>query len=145
MGRTFAVLLLASTIISLAALFQSPLFRSIWLEVDEPRNHVIEMHPSSPEFPAMLARTKAKEVVARDVIAGRVSLVEAAAHFKQIEQCESPDHLVLIPGCSYDEKLCRQVILYVRDVEGQTKAGDEVSSRLERELTHRLASKNLLK
>lgn len=141
MGRTIAVLLLASAM-SLAALLQTPLFYSIWLDLCAPGDHVIQILPPSSSFPAILARTKAKNEVALEVVAGRVSLVEAASLFEQIQQNEAPENLETIPGQSHNEKLCRQVILYVREAERQTNGEGGVAGRLEKELTYRLAAKH---
>jgi hypothetical protein len=62
-------------------------------------------------------RDAAKFRVAAQVMAGELDLFEAAAHFRQINH-EPPELMQLVyqrlPGATDEEKLCREVILWVK-------------------------------
>jgi hypothetical protein len=84
-------------------------------------------------------RLVAKEEVAREVRAGRLSLREAAARFAALDGSagEGPPPFACWPYCSAeDERLCRQVIAWVRtDPTGRRASPAEtVARRLEEQL-----------
>ena len=93
---------------------------------------------------SVLNRLARRQEIARDVIAGRLSLLEAAVGFRRLnEQC--PDFAAAYrrgyPGATAEESLCRQVIYWVFN-ELEPKAPDrarEVTSRLEAELESHLS------
>jgi hypothetical protein len=69
-------------------------------------------------------RLVAKGLIARDVAAGRRSLVEAAALFRELDRLppasielarlDEVDASLPIPGQTEEERLCRHVLAYVR-------------------------------
>jgi hypothetical protein len=90
-------------------------------------------------------RTKAKAGVIKQLLAGRISLFEAAAWFRWLNETppdcpgESIEHW---PGTSPEEKLCRQMIAWVRNDQrqfGDNSAADALADRLEMELEKALA------
>src|SRR5262249_23603605 len=74
---------------------------------------------------AVIDRITAKDQVADEVIAGRLTLVEAAARFRDLNAVP-PDHpdpyRTTYPGGSDREKLCRQVISWVASATGRAQA-----------------------
>jgi hypothetical protein len=90
---------------------------------------------------AYARRIFAKHRLVADVIAGRLSLLEAAACFRDLnEQPPAYDRerfLVLYPGADDDERHCREVLAWVIDQSrGSLDAGgtDLLVARLEAEL-----------
>jgi hypothetical protein len=90
----------------------------------------------------LFRRIAAKEEVIRELIAGRLSLWQAARWFKQLN--ENPrdltaDYLEFFPGATDDEKQCRQVLDWTR-LAVQRLAASRASAllaRLEAELEER--------
>jgi hypothetical protein len=87
----------------------------------------------------LVARIKAKEQVARQLLAGEVNLFEAAAWFRDLNMSPpehaSPSHRTY-PGRDEGEKLCRQVIRFAR-VElaaAKQEQTEEAECRLEAEM-----------
>jgi hypothetical protein len=68
--------------------------------------------PPGPEVRTLRLRIDTRIQIADQVLAGELSLVQAAARFRQLNN-DSPQHRVFLhqyPGNSDGEKLCRQVI-----------------------------------
>jgi len=78
---------------------------------EEGRNHA----PPSPDVEILRRRISAKDQVVDQLLAGELSLAQAAARFKCLN--EDPPHLrvpiYLWPGKSEGEKVCRQVINWI--------------------------------
>jgi hypothetical protein len=109
-------------------------------------------------------RSQAKEVVAREVIAGRRSLLQAAALFRELDRLppgpfdlarlDGADAAAPIPGRTDDERYCRHVLAWVRTIlndapPGRTEAtvaqlGAEFHDVLRREGTVRLPDPSTL-
>jgi hypothetical protein len=95
----------------------------------------------------VLRRILAKQSVIRQLIDGQLTLFEAAALFGRLNQMgeSSEPQVDLHPGASKGEKLCRQVIRWVRGSLPQSKAPDLQSeadafvAELEAELAEHLA------
>jgi hypothetical protein len=104
------------------------------------RNGVLSPRP--PEFQDYVNRVEARAAVADQVLAGRMTLVEAADTFLRICGDRAPQILEWAPGNSVKEKLCRQVLVVVKNREMELSLGSTVSQRLEIELTHLLADES---
>jgi hypothetical protein len=92
---------------------------------------------------ALQRRNEAKEQVAGEVLAGRLSLAEAVARYRALN-AESPDYRPgagrYYPRMSMEELLCREVLDYVEvALRGQPGRAEAVRSRLERDLRDHLA------
>jgi hypothetical protein len=81
-------------------------------------------------------RLLAKGQVSDDLIAGRLTLFEAAARFRRIEQGREHTRVEYYPGDSEEERLCRRVINGARAQMSQRypEGADEFVERLEAEL-----------
>jgi hypothetical protein len=83
--------------------------------------------------------TQAKRAVVTELLADRLTLMEAAARFRELDagMPETRDRLLqAYPGVSYEEALCRQVIELARG-ELEVRAPEQVKrvvARLEAEL-----------
>jgi hypothetical protein len=93
---------------------------------------------------ATLARIIVKSHVVQDLLAGRLTLLEAAAQFRCVnETAEQPlDLTQSFPGRTEGERYCRQVLQWSR-IEAQRLPSDEsadVMHRLEAELADCLES-----
>lgn len=90
------------------------------------------------ESAAILRHLAVKDRVTADVIAGRETLLGAAARFRAAVQ-DWPGYRPFpdgnAEGLSPDEAYCRQVICYVRNL--RTAAADGMAGRLEEELDRR--------
>jgi hypothetical protein len=79
--------------------------------------------------PAEAGRSEARVGIANDVIDGRLSLLEGAAAFHELNS-RTPALAEVLPeiykGDSDDERACRQVIAFVK-VELESRQGDEGS------------------
>lgn len=89
--------------------------------------------------PAIQRRIRAKARVVDELIDGRLTLFEAAALFRRLNDPSpaSAAHLARdCPGDSEEERLCRQVIAWVRVTLPQRPAdvADEMGARFEEEL-----------
>ena len=88
---------------------------------------------------AMAYKTQARERIAREVIAGRRSLVQGAACFRVLNQI-SADHMprlrAFYPGCSDEECLCLQVIARVEAIltVERPEQAEGIATRLRAEL-----------
>jgi hypothetical protein len=75
----------------------------------------------------------AKEQVIRDVVAGHLSLCEAAARFRDLHQssplCDMSSFRQFVPGDSDEDRYCRQVI---RAVESYGPSGSDKVDRVRR-------------
>src|SRR5262249_42463826 len=92
---------------------------------------------------AILARVAARAAIVDEVLAERMSLLEAAAHFRDLDR--APPSILwdrfraFYPGDSDDERHCREVIGNVRArVEDQGEQGPDPVLRLESELRQHL-------
>jgi hypothetical protein len=144
-NRLFCVAL--GLVACLAALeFGSPLMESRNVE---PSGKAVLVRPGDPLVERRLIvipqRTKAKTRVIEQLMSGRMGLFEAAAWFRWLNenppdcQGESIEHW---PGASPEEKLCRQMIAWVRNDQrqfGADSAAAAVADRLEMELEKALA------
>jgi hypothetical protein len=103
-----------------------------------------EVVPPNPDVALIQKNLEAKDEVAREVIAGRMTLAEAAARFRTIDASRPPHlpvHLDVVPGSSDEERICRQVIAYVENnLEGRPDR-DAVLARLEADLRRHLEVK----
>jgi hypothetical protein len=94
---------------------------------------------AGPLFPRQLARLAFKERVARDVFAGRISLLQAATIFRERDRREA-NRTPQIDSAGGDrpvEHYCRSVIWWVRYTVPEDQA-DQVARRLEEDLDARL-------
>jgi hypothetical protein len=89
---------------------------------------------------------EAKRRIASDLIAGRLTLAEAAARFRELDRktMDAPTYSRVLklhfPGASEEERICRKVIrhaLYVVNPQSEAAAG--LKERLETELRKHLA------
>jgi hypothetical protein len=92
---------------------------------------------------ALLRLVAARRQVAADVIAGRLTLLEAAARFRDLN-AETPafeDCNRIYPGNSPEERFCRLVIDQVEsEMEEEPEQAAELRRRLEAELRQHLGS-----
>jgi hypothetical protein len=80
-------------------------------------------------------RIAAKELIVRSLIDGQITLFEAAALFGDLNQGYPELRFLDAPGDSEEEKLCRQVIRWVEEMQqAPERAGRDTSARLEEEL-----------
>jgi hypothetical protein len=95
------------------------------------------------EYNEILARTAAKREIAAEVAAGRLSLFEAAARFRDIN-ARTPglaEHVCnASPRVTYEVLLCRQVITVVEAILEEESPGraEEIATRLRAELQRHL-------
>jgi hypothetical protein len=90
-----------------------------------------------------LQRLAEQRQVAQEVLAGRLTLLQAAARFRTIRAEDSPHHRALAlrhyPGASEEEWLCRLVIGFVAaELQGQPEQERACRQRLEAELRQHL-------
>jgi hypothetical protein len=88
-------------------------------------------------------RSAAKNEVAEDVAAGRLTLLEGAARFRDLDASAAESYRQgwrrLAQGASDDERYCRQVLGYLAAVlRDRPDGGAAVRGRLEAELQRRL-------
>jgi hypothetical protein len=84
-------------------------------------SHTNEVEPPSAEFALATWRHKTKCRVTDKLLAGELTLFEAAAWFRRINtQGEGERYLGLLPGENLNEQTCSQVILWA---EGQLVRG----------------------
>jgi hypothetical protein len=117
-GATAKLVVLA--VLSLAAGSLTALLSETPSEMDEMPQPVVS--DANREPTTMALRIVAKYRVARDVIAGRFSLLEGAALFGALNQVsprapelsllDVQESLLDVPGRTGEERLCRQLILY---------------------------------
>lgn len=91
-------------------------------------------------------RIEDKERIAQDAAAGRLTLLEAAAAYRDLDAQSTPYPTEVVtnydPGASVDEGYCRMVIAYVR-AELPTGQAEESANLLEAELDARLKDGSL--
>lgn len=90
----------------------------------------------------IFARAETKQHIVEDVIAGRLTLPEAADKFGELNS-EAPESMtavrLTIAGKSDKERLCREVIHRVKvELEERTSEAERVVPRLEREMHEHL-------
>ena len=100
---------------------------------------VTKLYPAPPEDAVVKARITAKEAIARELVAGRLSLLQAAAGFRNLGLQAPPDQMrdVFPLAGSEDEAYCRSVIGYVRSV-APNDQGEIITCVLEAELYDQL-------
>jgi hypothetical protein len=95
---------------------------------------------------ATLHRIAVKEQLIQEVIAGRVSLMEAAAQFRALNATQ-PRFMEIIrdfyAGATDEECLCKNVLGYVATYLGEGAKNHEVYRRLNADLAQRLAQGQL--
>jgi hypothetical protein len=97
------------------------------------------------EIAFICSRIRAKDAVATKVAAGEMGLLEAAAWFRHLNEtpADTPDrHWRREPGRCDGERLCRQVIRYVTNLQKEvisTEERDRLVLQLEEELAGHLA------
>jgi hypothetical protein len=114
--------------------------------------------PAERVSDAVVVRSYAKRQVVRDIVAGRHSLLTAAALFRELDRLppeppdlapESLDQLLGLPPApsrSADERRCWQVIIWVRSAQTDGLSGrDAAAARLEAELWERMLSREGLR
>ena len=100
------------------------------------------------EITEVARRIQAKEVVAGDLATGRLTLVDAAARFRDLDEQpprRNPEELGgARPGMTDDERHCRDVIAFLRQMLLTPEDPDSpVITRLEQELQDHLGRGNL--
>jgi hypothetical protein len=90
---------------------------------------------SCAETKGILARTRAKARMAHEVIAGRLSLLQAAAAFRDLDERwpRAVNPWAAFPDASEDESYCLKVIGYV-DTEAPSDRASPLTRRLHVEL-----------
>lgn len=99
----------------------------------DPDREWLEVEPTPPEVTGLMTLAEIKRGLAEEVVAGRLSLAEAAAAFYRANGERNAllfDHAGDWGG-TREEKLCRQVIAYVRSTDERSEAA---VARLETEL-----------
>jgi hypothetical protein len=102
------------------------------------------MSPPRADLAEFMARQESRDAVGREVLAGRLSLVEAAAECHRINGSRSTEIVRWCPGKSLEERLCRQVIHGVQSLESMDGLPATVSDRLAVELEGRRSSGTLI-
>src|SRR5262249_62267097 len=96
---------------------------------------------------AALRRMAVKEEAAEEAAAGRLSLRETAARFRDsdagVPESYRSAWRITVPGGSEDERYCRQVLLYVGWLVQQGDARAAALDRLQAELDEALARGDL--
>ena len=107
--------------------------------VEKPAAGSAEVRPADPQSQMITARTTAKAAIAGELIAGRRSLLEAAAAFRDLGLQGPPDHVrdAFPLAASEDEAYCRSVLVYIDALATQDQ-GDDLACSLEAELYDRL-------
>src|SRR5690242_16865673 len=101
--------------------------------------HGVQLCGPSPDI---AARIEAKNRLAREVLAGRLSLPEAAAAFKALDAA-GPAKARRCPSTTLDDEgLCRKVISWVEAI-APPGEGEEAACRLEAELDERVRQDTL--
>jgi hypothetical protein len=105
-------------------------------DASHPAGRAAAVAPPPREVEVFRLREAAKLRVVAQVMAGGLDLFGAAAHFRQINH--EPPELVQIgyrrlPGATDEEKLCREVILWVRS-QNPGRAGPGEAGRIVAEL-----------
>jgi hypothetical protein len=88
-----------------------------------------------------------KDEVTEDVVAGRLTLVEAAAQFRTLDACAPEEYrrgwVVLARGVPDEERYCRQVVDYAEQALRDRADGPAVLAGLKRQLEEALAHGDL--
>ena len=121
-GKVTAVL-----VVALAAALLRP------ERADEPPSE----RPAVTEVEAIQCRILAKDRVVKELLDGRLTLFEAAAFFRRLNEAPPRAAGLDFPGDSDEERLCRQVIQWVRAItaKGSLDATDGSTARFEEELS----------
>ena len=92
---------------------------------------------------AALRRTAAKHAAAAEVADGRLTLLEAAARFRDTDADVTPEYRkvwrLTMEGGSDEERFCRQVLLFVEQAVWGRADGPALLGRLRAELDEALA------
>src|SRR5262249_10457282 len=105
-------------------------------------NHLTRSSEHHKEFEHRIGVVKrlsdTRSRIARLVLAGRLRLLEAAAIFQDLNECadfSKESFRVTFRGATDDERVCRQLIQFVRLEAGEDPKSDKLAaSRLEQEL-----------
>jgi hypothetical protein len=115
----------------------------IW-EIEEAKEHRRDLDAVAEDI---FAGQAAKKRLIGELIAGRLSLLETAAGFKQVYKSRSSfveeEYRRAWPGDSEEERYCRDVIAWVGVLANSPEQAREVTGRLEAELKERLHSGTL--
>jgi hypothetical protein len=146
--------LVAATIVGAAALsfiraacvsitVEGPDFPVLPARVSESPEGIAELSRLDDLLDRTIRRREAKESVVAQVIAGRLTLLKAAARFRDLNaDLPQVSHWLELryPGVPYELALCRQIIDNVRDELRQHAPDQEdaIVSRLEAELAEHL-------
>ena len=116
---------------------QASLMAQVHTSIEESRELDAQIEES-------IQRCKAKEDVVRDVIAGELTLLQAAARFRDVNASWPKARTFLqqaYAGLPYEHALCRQIIVYAEAElrhQGSSAQKDSVLHRLEAELAEHL-------
>jgi hypothetical protein len=146
--RLAGIVVLVLAVAAAAALVQSEWARDLGVDGLAPAvgDHVWGRRTVEPgeEDLAVQRRILEKNRVARELIDGRLTLVEGAATFRRLNAmppCSAEFLPNYFAGDSEEERVCRQVILWVRALAAQQSAylADVTATRLEEELSRHKA------
>jgi hypothetical protein len=137
MNRTTYLLLIVAVPVLLALGLRR--FGELFPEYDVFGRQTIEVVPRGPHYDEMMTRAREMTRVGREVIAGRLTLAEAAEEFRRIQGAKAEQILATTPGATTEEKLRRQVIRWVQTIEGRSGTDLPATRRLEAELACYLA------
>jgi hypothetical protein len=90
----------------------------------------------------LLARIEKKEEITLQLAAGRMSVFEAAAKFKRLNAVPNlgpNDVLTNFPGASDNERLCRQVIVWLQNQPLPSQQREQALAQAEADLRDHLA------
>src|SRR5262245_9033102 len=117
MGRSFRPLCLTVLLLLVAVFMGLGVAKVGW--VRQPKRKAIRWDdPPSNEMKALERRIKAREEIARQVVNKEMTLFEAAAWFSHLNEKASLPRKAFwekVSGKSDNEKLCRQVLVWVRE------------------------------
>jgi hypothetical protein len=92
----------------------------------------------SEEVAAVVRRLHEKQALAREVADGRLTLRDAAARYRELDEAAPGFHWEEFrrkyPGASDEERHCREVISFVRGLPDRKDGEEAVAARLESEL-----------
>jgi hypothetical protein len=95
------------------------------------------------ELESVRRRNAAKEEVTGEAAAGRLTLLEAAARFRDLDAAASDDYRRgwrrSLPAASDEERYCRAVLAHVKELVRDRPDGIRVLDRLKAELDRALA------
>jgi hypothetical protein len=102
---------------------------NVWYEFVSPGASRV-VSPAPADHTEFMTRQRNRNAVGREVLAGRMSLVEAAAECHRINGPRSAEIVRWLPGDSLEERLCQQVVNVVWSFESTGGLPAPVSERL---------------